>query len=141
MVYALQTFPFIGIVLMFMLAKFWSVALINAGMIGTAIEALTGRVSRWWLVLPVAFYGGYFAFAAADHRTLRQMSVSYAAANAKVAIPFDPQRQALVFSGDGEGGSWYVNNFALPVAFFVNPNTPEAHRSTRMLANDVCREV
>lgn len=142
-VFVLQLIPIIGIFLMFMLAMFWSVLLINAGMLGTAWEALSGRVSRWWLVLPVAFYGGYVAFAVADNQALRQLGTTYDAANAKVAVPFDPARQVLVFDGDGDGGggSWFVQNYRLPVVFSRNPNYPEGFRSNRMMASEICREV
>lgn len=58
--------PVIGIFLMIAFMVFLSPLLINAGMLGVAAEALTGRVSRWWLVLPAAFYGVYFAYATAD---------------------------------------------------------------------------
>lgn len=137
-VLALQAIPIVGIFLMFMLAMFWSVLLINAGMIGTAIEALLGRVSRWWLVLPVAFYGGYYAIASTDHAALRNLSSNYAAANGKVAIPFNPDRHTLVFTGEGDGGSWYTQNYVLPVTFSRNKNYPEGHRSNRMMPNEVC---
>jgi hypothetical protein len=140
-VFALQVIPVVGIFLMFMLAMFWSVLLINAGMVGTALEALTGRVSRWWLVLPVAFYGGYFAFAAADHAALQRLGASYDAANANVAVPFDPERHALVFDGDGSDGSWFVQNYRLPVSYSRNPNFPEGFRSNRMIARETCGEV
>jgi hypothetical protein len=140
-VFALQVIPIVGIFLMFMLAMFWSVLLINAGMVGTALEALTGRVSRWWLVLPVAFYGGYFAFAAADHAALQRLGASYDAANAKVAVPFDPERHALVFDGNGTDGSWFVQNYRLPVSYSRNPNSPEGFRSNRMMARETCGEV
>lgn len=140
-VYALQMIPVVGIFMMFMLAMFWSALLINAGMIGTAIEALAGRVSRWWLILPLAFYGGYLSFAAADHIALRELRAQYDVANSRVSIPFDPERQALVFEGDGNGGSWYVQNYALPVAYSRYPNHPEGFRSNRMMARDVCAEV
>ncbi|MBN9009246.1 MAG: hypothetical protein J0H63_03635 [Rhizobiales bacterium] len=60
-VFALQAIPPVGLFLMFMLAMVWSVLLINAGMIGVSFEAAIGRVSRWWLLLPLAFYGGYWA--------------------------------------------------------------------------------
>lgn len=139
-VFALQQIPLIGLILMFMLAMFWSVLLINAGMIGTAIEALTGRVSRWWLVLPATFYAGYLAFAAADYAALRQLSRSYDAVNARVAVPFDPNRQALVFDVS-DGGSWFVQNYRLPVAYSRNPNVPEGFSSNRMMAKQVCDEV
>lgn len=44
-VYLLQVIPLTGIFLMFALAMFWSVVLINGSMIGVVIEALVGRVS------------------------------------------------------------------------------------------------
>src|SRR4051812_31911071 len=102
-VYLLQVIPVTGFFLMLVLAAFWSVLLVNAAMIGTAVEALSGRVARWWLVLPVAFYGGYFAVVAQDHATLRTLMAAYDAANARVTIPFEPARQALAFDKD-EGG-------------------------------------
>lgn len=140
-VLVLQFIPIIGIFLMFMFAAFWSVILVNAAMIGTAVEALTGRVSRWWLLLPALFYGGYFSFAAADHFALAQLGTAYDAANAKIAIPFNPQRQALVFEDSGNNGSWFVQNYNLPVAYARNPNHPESFRSNRMMAREICLKV
>lgn len=140
-VFVLQAIPVVGIFLMLMLAMFWSVVLINAGMIGTAIEAATGRVSRWWLLLPLIFYGGYWSFAALDHQALRTIGNDYDAADAHVSVPFDPARQALVFEGDGADGSWFVQNYNLPVAYSRNTNYPEAFRSSRMMASAICKKV
>lgn len=140
-VFALQMIPIVGIVMMFMLAPFWSVLLINAGMLGTAFEALSKRVSRGWLLLPVLFYGTYFGFAALDHATLAKLGHDFDATNAKVAVPFDPQHQALAFEGDGQAGSWYVQNFALPVAYSRSKQHPEGFRSNRMMETEVCAKV
>lgn len=140
-VFVLQLIPVIGVVLMFMLAMFWSVLLVNAGMLGTAAEALSGRVSRWWLIVPVAFYGGYFASAAADHLALGQLAADYDLANAKAIIPFDPGREALVFGGDSNNGSWFVQNYRLPVVYSGDLNNPETFRANRMMAQDVCATV
>lgn len=143
----LQLIPFIGIFLMLMLAMFWSVILINMGMVGIAIEAGIGRVSRAWLIVPLAYFGGYYLFAAADRAALAALSASYNASNAKVAIPFDPARHALVFGtgggndGDGGGGGWFVQNYALPVAYSANKNYPEGYRSSRLMPKAVCGEV
>lgn len=71
--YGLQAIPLIGIFLMFMLAMFWSVLLVNAAMIGTAVEAVLGRVSRLWLLLPLAYYGGYAAFVVKDQQALQSL--------------------------------------------------------------------
>lgn len=126
---------------MFMLAPFWSVVLVNAGMIGVAIEAITGRVLRLWLIPPVLFYGAYAIAATDDHKAMRALAARYDAANAKVTIPFDPKAQVLMFTSDGDGGSWYVQNYNLPVAYSRNANYPEGARSHRMMASAICAKV
>lgn len=141
LVFVAQMIPFIGIFLMFALAMFWSVVLVNLGMVGVALEALVGRVSRLWLLLPLAFYGGYYAIAAQDHATLAALSARYAAANEAVRVPFDPASQALVFAGEDNPAAWLTQNYALPVAYTVNTNFPEGHLSHRLMASDVCAEV
>jgi hypothetical protein len=140
-VFALQAFPFTGIFLMLMMAPFWSVVLINAGMVGTGLEAVSGRVSRFWVLLPLAFYGGYFVYVASDRATLGALSARYAANNAAVTIPFDAAAHALVFAGSGDGGAWYVQNYDLPVAYTRNGNFPEKYLSNRMMARDVCAKI
>jgi hypothetical protein len=139
-VFALQTIPMVGIFLMFMLAMFWSVLLINAGMIGIAYEALTGRVARVWLVVPLLFYGGYWLAAANDHKILRDLGQSYDAANAKVRVPFDARQQALVFE-DASADGGYVQNYNLPVMYARDSNFPEGARSIRMMSQEICRRV
>ena len=136
-IFAIQVIPGVGY-LLFHFALIWSVPLINAGMIGTVIEALAQRVSRKWLVLPVAFYGGYYAFALTEHLALSKLSSSYAAANDQVTIPFNPERHALVFTDDGDDGSWLTQNYGLPVAYTRNANFPEGHSSRRIMPSDVC---
>ena len=138
--FALQAFPFTGVFLMMLGAPLWSVLLINAGMIGTAAEAATGRVSRVWLILPLAFYGGYWTLAAQDHLRLNALSAAYDAANAGVDIPFDPARQSLAFVEEGSGG-WFTRNYALPVAYSVNGNFPEGYLSHRIMDAATCAKV
>jgi hypothetical protein len=139
-VFVLQLIPIIGIFLMLALAMFWSVVLINASMIGVAIEAIVGRVSRLWLLLPIMFYGGYWIVATPDHLALREIASRYDVSNARVVTGFDPVRQALVFERDGDGAR-LTQNFALPVAYTVNPNFPEGYLSNRMIESSVCAKV
>jgi hypothetical protein len=140
-VFVLQAIPVTGIFLMFALAMFWSVFLVNAGMIGIAAEVAFGRVPRGWLLLPLAFYGGYFASAAHDHMVLHSLSAAYDAANARAAIPFDANRQSLVFTNDGDSGGWLTQNYALPMAFSANSNFPEGYLSDRIAEAAVCTKV
>ena len=139
-VFVLQVIPFTGIFLMFAFAMFWSVVLINASMIGVAIEALVGRVSRLWFLLPLVFYGGYWTVATLDHFALREIASRYDVSNARVVTGFDPVGQALVFEKDGDG-AWLTQNFALPVAYSTNPNFPEGYLSNRMIESTVCTKV
>ncbi|WP_088185358.1 hypothetical protein [Sphingobium sp. Z007] len=141
--FVLQMIPFIGIFLMFLLAMFWSVLLINAGMIGIAVEATIGRVSRWWLVVPLVFYGGYWAVAAQDYMMMRQLGAAYDAANAKVTTGFNPIRQALAFDGDGrnDDGTWLTQNYGLPVAYSANSNFQERFLSHRMMDKEIRAKV
>lgn len=140
LVFGFQTSPALGIFLMMIAAPLWSVVLINAGMIGLAVETCIGRVPRAWLIVPLAFYGVYFAFASADHVALYSLRRSYDAANARVVIPFDPAIQSLVFEAAEDGG-WYTQNFALPVVYSVNPNRPELFLSSRMIERGICDKV
>lgn len=102
-VYLLQRFPLTGIFLMIALAAFWSVILVNLGFIGVAIEALTGRVSRAWLILPLLYFGLYYLAYYKDQATLASLRSQYAAHNQGKSLPFDQQRQDLLFEpGKGD---------------------------------------
>jgi hypothetical protein len=139
-VFLLQVSPVIGIFLMFTSAIFWSVVLINASMIGVAVEATVGRVSRLWLLLPMLFYGGYWIAATLDHLALREIASRYDESNKQIVTGFDPIRQVLVFENDG-GEAWLTQNFALPVTYSVNPNVPDGYMSNRMIESSVCTIV
>lgn len=146
-VFILQIFPWTGFLLMLVAASFWSVALINAGFIGTGIEAILGRVSRWYLLLPIAWFGGYAAFAALDQSTIAALGREIAAYNAPVKVPFDPQAQALVgIKGSPEAydiaDGWLVQNYALPVVYSHDAKRgARAWRSNRMVADAACRTL
>lgn len=136
----LQWFPYTGILLMLVGGPIWSAVLINLFLIALAIEVVVGRVSRLWFLLPIIFYGGYWIAATLDHLALHEIASRYDAANDQVVTGFDPIRQALVFEG-GDSGAWLTQNFALPVAYTVNPNFPEGYLSNRMIEITACRKV
>ncbi|TPN74535.1 hypothetical protein FJ987_13840 [Mesorhizobium sp. CU2] len=140
-VFVLQVIPFTGIFLMFAGAMFWSAFLINAGMIGVGAEVATGRVSQWWILLLLIFYGYYIASVVHEHIVLRSLSTAYDAANARLAIPFDANRQSLAFTDDGQSGAWLTQNYDLPVAYSANANFPEGYQSHRMMDAATCAKV
>lgn len=120
-VYLLQRFPVTGIFLMFVLAMFWSIFLINAGMIGITVEALTGRVNPVWLAIPALYFGGYYAAYFADQAAFARLKASTARFNAGKRLAFDPDRQDLVVvpnnNGLGLQGGAFIERFGLPRVF------------------------
>lgn len=141
MVFLLQWFPPTGMILMFAMALFWSIFLINAAFIGIAIEALTGIVSRWWLILPLLWFGGYFSYAALEQYELAKLQDEIVAHNAQIQIPFDTSSQNLVVS-DKYSHDYLVSNFNLPVLFASS----QAHKgaqysSMRIFDQEVCLKL
>lgn len=135
-----QWIPVFGILPMLLTATGWTVVAINGSMIGVACEAYTGRVSRYWIVLPFVFYGGYWTVAITDHIALTRMTARNDAANAEVITGFDPTRQVLVFA-QNNGTQWIVQNFVLPVAYVVNTRYPEGYEAYRTADRDICTKV
>lgn len=113
--------------------------LVNAGMVGIGAEALFGRVSRWWLLVPLVFYGCYGAVAVHDRITLRSLTAAYDAENARITIPFDPAVHSLAV--DDHSGEWLTQNTDLPVAYAANPNLPEGYLSYRVVDKAICDRV
>ena len=102
-VVVLQRIPYTGIILMFALAMFWSVLLINAAMIGVAWEALTGRVGKAWLILPALYFGGYYLAYGWERLAVQRITSELAAFNADKHLPFDAGARDLVFEkGKGD---------------------------------------
>lgn len=80
-VYLLQRFPLTGVFLMVVGAAFWSIILVNLGVIGIGAEALTGRVSRLWLLVPLLYFGGYYWLYSRDQAALAGLRAEYERTN------------------------------------------------------------
>lgn len=120
-VYLLQRFPLTGVFLMIVAASLWSVLLINLGMLGITIEAVTGRVSLLWLAIPLLYFGGYYAAYASDQAALAKVAQETTRFNAGKRLAFDPTGQDLLIEtrGDGLGltPSEFVERFGVARAF------------------------
>jgi hypothetical protein len=60
--YAVQLFPFPGVIVMFLFAGFWVSLILNAMLIHLAFAAITKQIPRLWLLMPVLAYGAWFGF-------------------------------------------------------------------------------
>lgn len=140
----LGLFPLPIIHLLILLSPIWSAVLINAGFIGIAAEASLGRISPRWLVIPLAFYGGYWSVFISERFALYMLGTSFEAANERVAVEFDVERQAIAVRwpdhGSGPGG-WLTANYALPVVYSIASDLPDGYFSTRLLDRDDCAKV
>lgn len=97
LLYLLQMFPYTGIFLMLVAAPFWSVPLVNLAVIVAGIEGLLGRAPRWFLLVPVCWFGFYEIAVLREHAALATVKVDVAATNAAaVPIAYDPARHDIL---------------------------------------------
>lgn len=108
--YLLQRFPVTGVFLMIFGAAFWSILLVNLGVIGIGFEAVTGKVSRLWLIVPLLYFGVYYLLYSRDQAALAALRTEYAQFNQGKSLPFDPKAQDLVLGQEG-GSSLSANSF------------------------------
>ncbi|NEI71217.1 hypothetical protein GR212_16690 [Rhizobium lusitanum] len=102
-VLVLQYVPIIGPILMILGASVWPILTINLAFASLAMEALTDRDYRVWLILPLLYFGGNFVLAGISEYKFLQLSREIQAKNAN---------QAFAFSGSD---ALVVNTEAAPV--------------------------
>jgi len=134
----LQVFPYTGIFLMFVLAPFWSVPLINLGFVGIAAEAVFRRVSIWWLILPILWFGGYWLAVGIEQAGLGSERERLRASNDSIELRFDPARQDLVMVADtldmSNPVSHVIQHFEVPVVYSLDANaSPTGYRARRIV--------
>jgi len=111
-IYLLQRFPLTGVFLMIVGAAFWSILLINLGMLGLAAESVTGRVNLLWLLVPALYFGVYYLAYSTDQRMLKIVTAETVRFNEAKSLPFDPDRQDLVFGDPKDGLGISASNFS-----------------------------
>lgn len=149
-IFLLQVFPYTGIFLLFLLAPAWSIVTVNLGMAVLAVEALTGRVRRSLVLVPLAYATWYLVLAAGSHLELERLQREFASANAEALtriarVPFDQARHDLVFDRN-EGGATLralVQRYGLRAGFTADPDAaPKAsHRMFRLAARELCERL
>jgi len=142
-IFLLQVIPLTGIYLMFLGAAFWSVFTINAGFVALGVEAFAGRVSRFWVAAPIAWFGGYLAFAAINHIAFNDLAKELERFNAGKSIPFSGKTTALVIDSKSNNLSSaagiFIQAYDLPVVYAANPNfKTAAHLAHRIGSAETC---
>ena len=95
-VFGLQLNAYFGAFLLFLGAPYWPVFTVNAGFVGLAAEALVRPGFRFWIVLPVLWFGGYAGLAALSQHEAARLKLEVAEFNAGKSVPFFKDTQALV---------------------------------------------
>lgn len=142
-IFLLQFIPLTGIYLMFLGAAFWSVFTINAGFVALGVEAFAGRVSRFWVAAPIAWFGGYFALAALNHMAVNDLAKEFERFNAGKSIPFSGKMTALVIdsksSNLSSAAGIFVQAYDVPVVYAATPNfKTAAHLAHRIGSAETC---
>ena len=148
-VYLLQLFPYTGIFLMFVMAPYWSVILVNVGFVSLAIEALSRRGYLLWLVLPALYFGGYLGAVSVSQGEFARLDAEMRAFNAKAvaaAPAFDPASLDVVIDKDSyrAGGlaSALATRYGLGAAYETNPNFKTASHQAYWLGKaPLCQEI
>lgn len=154
-VYAAQSIPAVGIVLLITGSPFWTGTLINIGMVGLVVEPLLrrlivrpeeihgyssgeGGMKFFWMLIPAVYVGWYGVAAYQDQAALEKIREEFAAINAKVAIPFDPDVHALVFEG---GAAPIGHEYGLPTIYTNGRDIAPGYHSSSLLEREYCDDV
>lgn len=117
--YLIQIPPYVGIFTMLLLAPAWPMLCIYATAIGVLAESASGKVSKWWLLLPFVPFATYEAMAVREHLQVRTLAHDIRTSNASAVLTFDPTRSTLVFEGSGadRAARDIVANTTIPTAY------------------------
>jgi hypothetical protein len=133
--FVLQAFPITGVLLMFVGAAFFTGLVLHVFLIALFVEALARRVPRFLIAIPIAAYGGYYAWVAVQAFQIAEKSTELRTSNPGQLLQLDPDTQSLVTKDAQE----FVKHHAIPVAYEPNAGyKPEGHLSYRLIRRDQC---
>lgn len=147
--FVLQAFPFTGVFLMVLAAPLWSIVLVNAGVVGVGVEAALGKVNRAWLLLPLAWFGGYSYFAAQSRQEAERVRQEMLIDNAKGALAFNARTDELVVREarsdmpfDPSSTIGFIEHYDIPIVFekTVNDNG-FGHQIVQFSAGAECEQM
>lgn len=108
---------------------------LHALMLSLFVEAAIGRIGRAWLIIPICFYGSYYAVCYYQTILIERKSAELRASNLGHVMDFDPNRYSLVT----EDAFRLVSGFKIPVAFMTDHGVKEGYSSFRLLPKDQCK--
>ena len=137
-VFLLQTSPFPGLWLLFLLAPFWSVVTINLGFLSLGIEALVGKTHKAWLIAPLAWFLGYGYVAWSSHAAMPALQEQFESYNRDRRLTFDPTKQSLVIDSTTIAQA-LLEGYGLPVVYA--PDLGSQLVAWHVTRSESCQEV
>lgn len=142
--YLIQTISVMGVVLMMVGAMTWPALLVGMSLMGIAIEAIVGVVSRWWILLPVLVLAGYETFAAVEHVQAwgeqRAREIDQNRQNMKMPAG----GRSLVFQSKSSSlPSELVEGYQIDATYEIvsKPGDPARYMSYRLIPHNRCRDL
>ena len=105
--------------------------------LGLFLDVSLGRLSRKWLILPVAAYASYYVFFAYEYRVVHRLEKQLQSENSSVTIDFDSARNALAMTR----GERLVTYNKIPVVYEENSSSPSGFISYRLATAERCKEL
>jgi hypothetical protein len=134
---ALEYFPITGVYLMLAGGSLFAGFIVHLFFASMFVEALTGRVPRAFILVPIIAYGGYYAAYFREGLQVEQLSQKLRATNPGKIYDFDPTVNTLVMDRAQE----FVETHDVPVVYEPNRNFPEAYLSERLITRAQCRGI
>src|ERR1700689_5283218 len=134
---ALEVLPLPGIYLMFLGGSLFAGLLVHLLLASVFVEALTGRIPRALILVPIIAYGAYYAAYFREGWQVAQVSQKLKTTNPGKIYDFDPAANSLVM----DRGQEFVETHDVPVVYEPNRNFPEGYLSERLITRVQCRGI
>lgn len=124
-VFLLQMHPATGLILFLVAAPWWSLITINAGFFIMIIESLTGMLNRYFVIIPIIWFGGYTLATAWSHYELAQIGAAFARENAGHSFQFSSSINDLLIDSESDAelsglAGKLVSTHELPVVYQID---------------------
>jgi hypothetical protein len=134
---ALEYFPLPGVYLMLVGGSLFAGLLVHLFFASLLVEALTGRIPRAFILVPIIVYGGYYGAYFREGWQVEQLSQKLRTTNPGKIYDFDPTVSSLVMDRAQE----FVETHDVPVVYEPNRNFPEAYLSERLITRAQCAGI
>lgn len=143
----LSLFPFPGLLLMLVGGPWWPIITVNVGFLLLTREALSGRVPRFLIALPVMWFGGYAIAYLGSQIEFRNLGARIGVDNARQNFAFSSAVNDIAIDDEnnwelsGLAGE-IVSSYNIPVVFQRNSHLKTAtHYAYRLGSSSLCMKL